>query len=293
MDNEELKSVLKARLLRDVAYLCRRDDRHWSKPVVQMLREFRGSQTHAAFFGGTLRSLLVSRMQRRRLGRPRDIDIVVAGTTVESLKERFHELVARETRFGGLQLRRMNWQFDVWPLQQTWAFLQDDVSAPEFSLLPATTFLNLEAIAVDVWPSPGRARCIYSGDDQFFDGLLSRTLELNREDNPYPSLCVVRSLVMSSAIDFAIGPRLARYIAGVGPTISSVELEAIQVKHYGKIRQRADLLRRWIEHIVRSLEQCEKRITLPLLRQKTFWPDLESDGPSQNVRIVGLPKGAR
>src|SRR4051812_48642791 len=61
--------------------------------------------------------------------------------------------------------------------------------------LPETTFFNLEAIAVDVWPQIGKARSIYSGDDQFFEGIITRTLELNRPENPFPGLCIVRSLV--------------------------------------------------------------------------------------------------
>jgi hypothetical protein len=84
---------------------------------------------------------------------------------IEALRERFLRLASGESRFGGLRLRRMEWQCDVWPLELTWAFIHDKVRAPDFADLPRTTFFNLEAIAVEVWPRPGQPRIVYSGDD--------------------------------------------------------------------------------------------------------------------------------
>src|SRR5437762_3975954 len=171
MEHDKLKQALKRKLLSEVAWLYEQDHRRWKAPIVQTVRELQETGVAAVFFGGTLRSLLLSRLVRRKPGRPRDIDIVIAGASVEHIKDRFRALIKRETRFGGLRFERMNWQFDVWPLDRTWAFLHDKVTAPAFEHLPQTTFFNLEAIAVDVWPHLGRTRNIYSGDDQFFDGI--------------------------------------------------------------------------------------------------------------------------
>lgn len=273
MDRAEVKDLLKRRLRLEVARFCRRDHRLWKKPIVQTLRELRDTSTRAVLFGGTLRSLLASRLFDRKPGRPRDVDIVVSGTTVDDLKEVFREIVTRETRFGGLQLRRVDWQFDLWPLHATWAFVRDDVENPEFSFLPETTFFNMEAIAVDVWAEPGKPRRIYSGNDQFFDGLISETLEVNREENPFPELCVVRALTMASKLRFDLGPRLTAYVAQVGRSMEPDQLEDIQRAHYGGVRREGVALRDWIRLIgEHNSKDQSSTFRLPIARQRELWP---------------------
>lgn len=287
MDKAARISQLKTMLLKDVAYLCRRRDSLWSEPIVDTLRDIRSANVRAVFFGGTLRSLLLSRLQDQRFGRPRDVDIVVAGTSLDSLREKFHSIITRETRFGGLRLERMNWQFDVWPLHRTWAFLEDSNQEPHFSALPWTTFFNLEAIAVDVWVSPGHSRTIYSGNDQFFEGVISQTIEINRQENPFPSLCVVRALVMASSTRFAIGPRLARYLTVNGAALSDVELEETQVKHYGRLRCEVSMMRRWLDHIsARYAQNSLSPITLPMRKQLSLWPEMEADQSRLNLHVL-------
>lgn len=288
MASDITKELLKKRLRQEVARLYERDSRQWKKPIVEILREIHEANAKAVFFGGTLRSLLVSRIFNRRPGRPRDIDIVVAGSSIEALKEMFRERIARETRFGGLQLRHWDWQFDVWPLGKTWAFVEDSVENPEFAALPETTFFNLEAIAVDVWPVPGHPREIYAGNEQFFDGLLSRTLEINREENPYPELCVVRALVLASSIDFLIGHRLAAYIANHGSTMVISDFEDIQRKHYGGTRQNSKTLKEWVGRVAEQHEvDGRSPVRLPIYRQQTFWPEYREQEIFRIHALVG------
>jgi len=276
MDRKLVISNMKAQLLRDVSSLCYHNDRLWSKPIVDMVRDLRMANTQAVFFGGTLRSLLVSRLKTGKFGRPRDIDIVISGISLDQLRERFQDYVTRETRFGGLQMKRFDWQFDIWPLEYTMAFRKNQIETPQFDALPTTTFFNLEAIAVDVWTPHGKSRNIYSGNDQFFNGLIDRVLELNYEDNPFPVLCVVRTLVLASDIHFAIGPRLAKYLANVSLTISDTDLQSVQLKHYGRTRYNVSTLREWLQYIANRMQQgCQDPISLPLLTQMPLWPENE------------------
>src|SRR5436190_7107253 len=106
---------LKRQLLDDVGILFDRKA-VWKEPILEVLDRLRNSNARAVLFGGTLRSLLVSRVFERRFGRPRDVDVVIAGVPLSELEERFRELLKRRTRFGGLHLRRGTWQFDVWPV---------------------------------------------------------------------------------------------------------------------------------------------------------------------------------
>lgn len=292
MDREPTVSWLKSLLLKDVAYLCRRDDRLWTEPIVRTFREMREANMRAVLFGGTLRSLLLSRLRYQRLGRPRDLDIVVAGSNLDELRERFRAIIARETRFGGLTLERMNWHFDVWPLQRTWAFLRDGTEVPRFSALPFTTFFNLEAIAVEVWAPPGRPRRIYSGDDQFFNGIILRTLEINREDNPFPPLCVVRSLILAWSTGFSIGPRLARYLAHNGSTISDTELMDAQRKHYGEMRCDVNTMRQWLDHVEdhHVRDKCSA-VMLPTHYQRGLWSTEDVELSRSNLRVFQKKSG--
>lgn len=239
---------LKAILLVEVDAFCRAHVEARTE-VGEFLETIRANRWPAVFFGGTLRSLLVDRVFHDRCGRPRDLDIVFRGPELASLREVFGPLIARETRFGGLQLRNGDWQFDVWPLDQTWAIREEGVSQPGFDHLPRTTFLNVEAVAVDVWPTDGERR-LYADDDKFFHAILSREVEINRAENPFPELCVVRSLLMAHDLGFRVGRELARFIDRHGSTMDLAAFDHVQTKHYGHTRIPSATLRSWVADFI-------------------------------------------
>jgi hypothetical protein len=263
-------SDLKRMLLDEVRGFFRHNGSLWKKPILDVLNEFRKSNVQAVVFGGTLRSLLVSRIFEGKLGRPRDVDVVVAGVSVAALEGQFNDIIARRNRFGGLQLKQGSWTFDVWPLRDTWAFRQDGNDAASFADLPSTTVFNIEAIAVEAWPKGGRPRTIFSGDDQFFEGILSRTIELNRPNTAFPELTVVRAIVMAAELGFRIGPQLSDYIAEVGPTQSEEALGKIQSSHYGHVRMESTRLRQLIEFISGRSSQSTG-VDLPPMGQLRLW----------------------
>jgi len=275
MDRREQISILKRTLLRDVVSLFQRPDVQWRSGIAAMACDLKKLAVPAVIFGGTLRSLMLGRLARTpRFGRPRDLDIVVANANMETLRERLQQHVVRQTRFGGLQLQRSDWHFDLWPVDQTWAIVQDQELEANFQTLPRTTFFNLEAIAVDLWAEPGRRRAIYSGDDRFFEGLIDRTLEINLEDNPFPALCVVRSLVFASTTRFWMGPRLAHYLTAHREVVGESELEAIQHQHYGEIRVSRSEMRTWLNHVAAAHERApQERVKLPMTGPLTLWDD--------------------
>jgi len=263
---------LKDLLRHEVALLCQRDNRKWKSEIWKTVDEIRNNSWPAVFFGGTLRSLLISRIARNKLGHPRDVDIVFRGIGVDELKTQFNSYISRQTRFGGIQLLRSNYYFDLWPLNRTFAF-KGTTDEPEFPDLPKTTFLNVEAIAIDVWPSVGKARAVYSGDDQFFKGILSQTLELNNENNPFPHLCVARALVIASDLQWKVGPRLVEYIRKNSLELSGAEFEDVQRKHYGLIRLRGSVLESVRTYLEKSMNQSDESVELPLPKQLELWKD--------------------
>ena len=278
MDDKLTVSVLKRTLLEEVRSFFRPNRSAWKEPILDVFQDLRQSQFKAVLFGGTLRSLLVSRIFQGRPGRPRDIDVVVSGATLSQLEERFGDILARRTRFGGLRLQNGPWQLDVWPIGETWAFKHDHSAGPaDFAALPATTAFNLEAVAVEAWAFEGRRRTLFSGNDQFFDGILSRTIELNRVDNPFPELTVVRGIVLASELGFKVGPRLAGYIGDVGLSMNEKIVEHIQASHYGHARMNSRKMYNLIAMIARQPRDGKscllpvRRGQLPAMEQHKVW----------------------
>ncbi|MCY4030187.1 MAG: hypothetical protein OXH75_28240 [Acidobacteria bacterium] len=263
----DLKRLLRA----EVGCLFGQDDRPWKRPIVEMLRDFRDSGLRVAVFGGTLRSLLYSRLYRHRPGRPRDVDLVIHDGLLRDVERRFREYLFRRTRFGGLQLRRDGWRFDVWTIDDTWAFRGENRYRAKIQNLPSTTPFNLEAIAVEAWPLAGRPREVFSGNDQFFEGILSKTVELNSHDDPCPALTIVRGLVLATEHSFRVGPQLAEYVAAIGSSLTESEFEEQQIRHYGHVRLGASALRNLIASIAKQCGHTE-RVQLPQLGQLTLWP---------------------
>lgn len=88
--------------------------------------------------------------------------------------------------------------------------------------MPKTTFLNVEAAAVELATVHGKSRRIYTHG--FFEALADRTLEINFEENPFPALCVVRALITAARLQFLIGPKLSKYLVHYGRIFSGEEL---------------------------------------------------------------------
>ena len=267
----DLKKVLQS----EVNMLFRHDRRLWNRPIVEVLQKLKNSGVQAVVFGGTLRSLLVSRLYHGRVGRPRDLDLVVTGIPFEDVEHHFRSLITRRTRFGGVQLKQDHWQFDMWSVGDTWALRKEGRGDAGFAALPSTTPFNLEAVAVEAWPQTGRVRQVFSGDEQFFEGVLTRTLELNRFDNPYPVLTTVRALVLASELRFRVGPTLSKYIASTGSEFTVDELEHVQMEHYGHLRMSGRTLQSFVAWVADRSER-HKAIQLPNVGQLLLWhPETE------------------
>ena len=142
---------------------------------------------------------------------PRDVDVVVDGASIEDLTKLFQDVVVRRTRFGGLHLNVRGWMVDVWPLSDTWALRELGVGSRDFQALTRTTFLNVEAVVIDLTNHRRMGRQIYSSG--FFEAIRGRALDINLEENPFPELCAIRALVTASKLRYGLSKRLASYVA--------------------------------------------------------------------------------
>jgi hypothetical protein len=215
----------------------------------------------AVIFGGALRDLLVFSAL------PRDIDIVVRSRDLSPITSRFSKNIIRHTRFGGVRLGFGDWTFDVWPLHDTWAFRQKLVGPANFSNLPRTTFLDVEGIAAELNPRAGRTRHLY--EHRFLKAVSSRSIDINLEENPFPRLCVVRSLITAARLDYAISPRLQRYLLFHASEISSDEIRKLQIEHYGELKCDPDEMISWLRFI-ETRSTTDSGVKLPVSIAKSL-----------------------
>lgn len=244
------------------------DHSKWKTALRDTMSRIRREGWPAVVFGGVPRDLLVFGLSDR----PRDVDIVVDDVSLDEISKAFAKNIYRKTRFGGLSLHVDGWLIDVWPLRDTWAFREGGIPVDGFQDLPKTTFLNVEAVAVDLTARVGSARNVYSSG--FFEAVEQKTIEVNFEPNPFPGLCIVRSIIMAMRLGFRIGPRLATYISRHSRGIRFQELIDLQMSHYGSVRYDAPTLWKWISQIDRSVEERPSKavsLRIPHDQQLVLW----------------------
>src|ERR1017187_9740162 len=225
--------------------------------------------------GGFLRDLMIYGTSAE----PRDFDVVFEGVSADKVEYLFWNTPKRKNRFGGMRLEFGDCPFDVWSLKDTWAFRNRKVHQVNVSALRQTTFLNIDAIVFKL----GRNSEDEIFSNGFFEGISTRTLEINLEDNPFPETCIVRSLLMASKLKFAIGPRLASYISHYSKNASLTELQRIQKTHYGFVElDGADL--RFCFDAIKSQLRCPKKtvVFLPQRQLKFEGASLERERRSES-----------
>ncbi len=178
---------------------------------------------------------------------PRDVDIVVDGASVDDLALLFHDTLVRRTRFGGLHLNVMGWMVDIWPLSQTWALRELHVGSGDFEALTRTTFLNVEAVTVELSNRRSTSRSIYAAG--FFEAVRTRTLDINLEENPFPELAAIRTLVIASRLRYGLRRRLARYVLHYITKTPVEKFLEIQLSHYGVVKYDVDTIHSWTKVI--------------------------------------------
>jgi hypothetical protein len=154
-----------------------------------------------AVFGGMLREFGWG--EARRFSS--DIDLVTRSTRAEIHSAiRRHEPVLN--KFGGYRFVAARRSFDIWSLEDTWAFREGLVPGRSMSDLLCTTFFHADAAYLDLKTrrlqhSPG-----------FALSMVQRTLEINLAHNPAPHRMVARAIRMAIDKQAAIGPALAVYM---------------------------------------------------------------------------------
>jgi hypothetical protein len=233
---------------------------------------------------------------------PRDIDIIVNGPTSAELSHVFEDILARRTMFGGLHLIKevhpitgsncsYEIAFDVWPLSETWA-IKNFQLPPKIERFPQTPFLNVDSVAIELKMGKGKKRQVY--ECGFFDAINRRLLEINFEPNPFPAVCIIRSLIMSAKLEFHIGLKLAKFIRRWAKELGIEELMKAQTAHYGQIRVEKEELEYWLGIVDRQLKWNQTPIALHTqksVQQRlwTDWPPIHSESVPDNQVVSNNP----
>jgi len=253
---QKLEDELRARVRRFVA-----DDSKWCSCRYKALRKIREFERQAFLCGGAVRDILLSDNRNKIV--PRDLDIILGYAEIKNVADSFSDCTKRWNCYGGVSIQVKDWSIDMWPLQKTWAFEQKHVEGKGFSDFPKTTFLNIEAVAVQLFGRRGKKREIYSKG--FFEAILNNTIEINLKDNPNPPMCIVRSLSVAKKLKFAIGPKLAKYISHYANQIGLEKLLELYHVRYSTTHISANELYSYIRAIEEQLRISDNEpIKLPI-----------------------------
>lgn len=136
------------------------------------------------FFGGSIRDICLFPDNPPL---PRDFDIAIKfkdKSEFESITKKYNY---RKNRFGGYKFKVSNIEFDVWDLENTWAFNNTNLQASEENLAKSV-YLNIDGIVYNFNKSK-----IY--DELFETSIKACKLDVHLEVNPQVELNLLRALV--------------------------------------------------------------------------------------------------
>ncbi len=230
--------------------------------------------------GGAVRDILLSNEPNVII--PRDLDIIFWYGDIKEIANSFAGYVKRWNCYGGLSIQIRDWSFDLWQLEDTWAFKEKHVAVKGIADFPKTTFLNIDAVAIQLFAEKGKRRSIYSKG--FFEAILQKTIEINFEDNPNPTMCIVRSLRISSRHRFLIGRKLAKYIVHYANQVEPEELLKLYQARYQSPFVSVDEICSYIKSIKEQVKVSNGgAVRLPVSKKGDyFYPALWSVVPTQD-----------
>ncbi|MDH5398314.1 MAG: hypothetical protein OEX02_09220 [Cyclobacteriaceae bacterium] len=177
---------------------------------------------------------------------PRDIDMVVVESDLSVLLETLKDYPIEKSRFGGYKVKYEGLDVDFWSIEKTWAFETNLVELTGINSLSETTFLNIEGIAVELFPKGNSRNIISDGFEGFFRENL---LELNLEQNPFPALNIARSLYAAKKTDKNFGPRLLKFISDNLRDCNVEDVLVIYKRKYGLLDKEKAFYKRYFSYL--------------------------------------------
>lgn len=146
------------------------------------------------FFGGSIRDLY---LEKPIINNPRDYDIVINNHGKTDDLEKYIEMFEyRKNRFGGYKININNTEFDIWRIDNTWAFHNKILDKKEYNLINSV-YLSVDGIAYNY------------NKNILYDSVLKRTndrkeISVVLDINPQKELNLLRALVYKNKYDYKL-----------------------------------------------------------------------------------------
>ncbi|WP_373483854.1 hypothetical protein [Acetobacterium sp.] len=196
-------------------------------------------------FGGAVREYIETNYEKL----PRDFDIVFKKTKkhkdLESLLSGFFY---KKNRFDGYKVLLDDLEFDIWNIDDTWAFRENKVKCKKAHYsqkLTETVFLNVDSIVFNL------NKCTLDGKN-FYNALENKELDIILEDNPFLELNLLRALVFKDKYDMSLSKKLVESFRKFSRNNDNY-LEAlynIQFSHYKTEKIDKNQLKKELEYII-------------------------------------------
>ncbi|KLV28947.1 hypothetical protein [Priestia megaterium] len=161
---------------------------------------------------------------------PRDLDIIV-NTTMLNLDNAFLQYNYHRNRFGGYKTVINSVEFDVWTINDNWAF-KNNFLEHNIENIQHGAFYNIDSILVNLSGN-------YYEASYFNEAIEKRILDIILEDdlineNPSKEVNVLRAFVLKDKWELTFSNKLKNYIdLWLRTTVNPYsELEKAHYKHY-------------------------------------------------------------
>ena len=123
---------------------------------------------------------------------PRDFDIVIKKKHNDiNLDNLLHRFYYRKNRFNGYKIKIDSLEFDIWEIENTWAFKEKKIDCTEaeyIEKLQETVFLNIDSVVYNITKEK-----IYS--NRYEEAMKCKILDVVLVDNPYVELNMLRAIL--------------------------------------------------------------------------------------------------
>lgn len=179
-------------------------------------------------FGGAVRQYMKTEGYKKL---PRDFDIVIEkNSSTIDLDDVLNEFSYKKNRFNGYKINVDSLEFDIWEIENTWAFKENKVKCSEFEYskkLQETVFLNVDSIVFNLTTEE-----FYK--DKYDDAIKNRELDIVLSDNPYQELNLLRAIVLKQEYNMGLSDKLRNKLLDFIEIDSNYldTLYDIQLSHY-------------------------------------------------------------
>ncbi|NUJ16627.1 hypothetical protein FKN04_08440 [Bacillus glycinifermentans] len=175
------------------------------------------------FFGGAVRDIYIKNDQY-----PRDFDIAIKFTDEMKFNNIINDYEYYKNRFGGYKIKVSGIDFDIWDLNNTWAFKNTNLKPSEENLAKSV-YLNIDGIVYNF-----NSNCLYA--DLLKETLMKSELDVNLEKNPHVELNLLRALVFKRKYNLNLSNKLKRvfryYVDSTKENNLVNYLLELQLSHY-------------------------------------------------------------